>query len=456
MRARFAIVWLGLVGCGRIGFDPGAPAGDAAVDAPADAGLGVLVQRGLLKASNPGLADYFGHAVAISADRSTLVVGARFEDSAATTIDGDQTSNAASDAGAAYVFVRAGASWTQQAYLKPDDARADAEFGFRVRLSDDGHTLLVGAFLDGGTGAAYVFVRAGATWSQQAKLVASNAVSGASFGCDVALAADGSTAVVGAYGRNGGAGGAYVFTRTTNVWTEQTRLVAPNAEADDNFGDAVALSRDGQVIAIAAPREDGGATSVGGDPLDNTAPSAGAVFVYRRTGEAWSPPTYLKASDSTAGLIFGNTLTLGRDGSRLAIGAVGRAGSAGGAYVFMNDAGTWREEATLIAAPADPADEAGWAVALSDDGAIAIVGARSEDSAATGVDGDPLDNSLDTAGAAYAFVRTGTSWQQHAYLKPADTAAGLDFGASAAIAGTTIVIGAHGETSSEGAVYVFE
>ena len=106
-----------------------------------------------------------------------------------TGINGDQADNTARSAGAVYVFVRQGSTWTQQAYLKASNAGANDLFGGSVALSGD--TLAVGAYGEASAatavngnqadnttvsaGAVYVFVRQGSTWTQQAYLKASNA-----------------------------------------------------------------------------------------------------------------------------------------------------------------------------------------------------------------------------------------------------------------------------------------
>ena len=177
----------------------------------------------------------FGNAVALSGD--TAVVGAELK---AVADD--------SHAGAAYVFTRTGTTWSQQAKLTAADAAASDNFGSSVALSGD--TALVGAARKafGGTGsvagAAYVFTRTGTTWSPQAKLTAADAAMNDQFGRSVSLSGD--TALIGAPGKtvawSGGVGAAYVFTRSGDSWTQQTRMVASDGATLDNFGWSVALS----------------------------------------------------------------------------------------------------------------------------------------------------------------------------------------------------------------------
>ena len=228
-----------------------------------------------LKASNTDPGDRFGSSVAISADGSTLAVGAVFEASVVTGIDGNQGNNSAINSGAVYVFTRSGMTWSQQAYVKASNTGTGDQFGHSVTLSADGSTLAVGAIAEassatgvggnqtnnnaGGSGAVYVFARSGTTWSQEAYVKASLATPG-EFGHSVALSPDGSTLAVGAIrelsaatGINGNqanysamyAGAVYVFARSGTTWSQQAYVKASNTNAGDRFGQSVALSANG-------------------------------------------------------------------------------------------------------------------------------------------------------------------------------------------------------------------
>jgi hypothetical protein len=161
-----------------------------------------VAQEVYVKSSNSGVSDAFGSAVAISGD--TMVVGAPNECSNAAGVNGNQTSESALQAGAAYVFVRNGNTWTQQAYLKASNTGAYDSFGWSVAISGD--TIVVGAHLEdsdsttvngsgsnnnaANAGAAYVFTRSGVAWTQQAYLKASNAEPADLFGVAVAVSGD--------------------------------------------------------------------------------------------------------------------------------------------------------------------------------------------------------------------------------------------------------------------------
>jgi hypothetical protein len=448
-----------------------------------------VAQQAYLKASNTNEDDLFGWAVAVSGD--TVVVGAWGEDSSATGVNGDQADNSAENAGAAYVFVRNGATWSQEAYLKASNAEAGDYFGSSVAVSGDTIVVRGRAEASGATGingdetdnsaenagAAYVFVRSGATWSQEAYLKSSNMDAGDKFGGSVAVSGD--TIVVGAYeesssaiGINGdeadnsaeNAGAAYVFVRSGTTWRQEAYLKASNTAAGDNFGFSVEIS--GDTVVVGAWGEDSSATGINGDEADNSVNSAGAAYVFVRSGTTWRQEAYLKASNTAAGDNFGWSVAVSGDtvvvGARLEDGgstgvngdeANKLARHSGAAYVFVRSGTTWSQEAYLKASNTD-ADDAGelssdyfgQSVAVS--GNTVVVGAYREDSSATGIDGEGYDNSAKNAGAAYIFVRRGSTWRQEAYLKASNTDGGDHFGQSVAVSGDIVVVGAPDENSS--------
>ncbi|HVU26032.1 MAG TPA: cadherin-like beta sandwich domain-containing protein [Opitutus sp.] len=440
-----------------------------------------IAQQAYLKASNTGGSDFFGQSVAIAGD--TVVVGAPGEASGATGVDGNQSDNSANASGAAYVFVRNGTTWSQQAYLKASNTGANDNFGLSVAIADD--TLVVGAAFESSgavgvngdqsdnsaswAGAAYVFVRSGTTWSQQAYLKASNTDRGDNFGLSVAIADD--TVVVGAafesssaVGVNGDqsdnsarwAGAAYVFVRSGTTWSQQAYLKASNTESD-LFGSSVAIADD--TVIVGAVWESSSSVGVNGNQSDNSAGQSGAAYVFVRSGTTWSQQAYLKASNThsldqfgTSVAIAGDTAVVGAlDEASSATGVDGdqtdhSAASSGAAYVFVRSGTTWSQQAYLKASNADAYDKFGSSVAIADD--TVVVGAPFEGGAATGVNGNGSDNSAGASGAAYVFVRSGTTWSQQAYLKASNTGRNDFFGSSVAVAGNTALVGAFGEASS--------
>jgi hypothetical protein len=302
-------------------------------------------QSAYLKASNTGETedgDQFGYSVSLSGDGKTLAVGAIAEDSGAAGINGSGADNSVPESGAAYVFTNAGGTWSQQAYVKPWNTTArGALFGYSVGLSDDGNTLAVGAYdEDGGKGAVYAFARKDGKWSQQLRLVASNAERGDSLGCALAISADGNTILAGAFDEDAllagiqspgmgandekddsSVGAAYVFVRSGGKWSQEAYMKAFNSRVNDQFGWAVAISRDGNTVAVGAHLEDSKATGLNGDQTDASAEDSGAVYVYTRDSGKWTPAAYVKAPNTRESAEFGISVALNADGKVLAVGA---------------------------------------------------------------------------------------------------------------------------------------
>ena len=478
-----------------------------------------IQQTAYLKASNPEAADHFGcggenqghngQGVALSGDGRTLAVGAPHESSASRGINGNQADNSRFDAGAAYVFTRVGVgdSWTQQAYVKPSNPQAGAEFGHYVALSADGNTLAVSAYWEAShatgvngnqrdesipqAGAVYVFTRAGGVWTQQAYIKASNTGEAGSadsfgegdqFGWSLALSRDGNTIAVGALTEDGasttingddrnnsaqGAGAVYVFARRGPAWSQQAYVKPSNIDAGDMFGYSVALSADGSMLAVGSFDEDGSGRGVNPRP-DNRNAGSGAVYVFARVVSTWSQQAYIKPSNSEPQDSFGVHVALSDDGGTLLAGSLDedcRATgvnpqdcdndwdddlSMGAVYVFMRTASTWEQQAFLKPSNTGANDWFGARVALSGDGNTAAIGAPFEDSGARGVNGRQNDESANQAGAVYVFTRTGATWQQRAYVKGSNTEAFDEFGSSVALdrTGTTLVVTARGEDSA--------
>jgi hypothetical protein len=369
-------------------------------------------QQAYVKASNTGRAgkggdeigdgDQFGYSIALSGDGNTLAVGAITEDGGAQEINGNQNDDSATSAGAVYVYARDGGTWAQQAYVKTSHMGAGDLLGFSVALTFDGNTLAATAFDEDGagkginpphdnrsinSGALYVFARQNGAWTQEAYIKGSKNETSDGFGFATAISDDGNTIAVGAgdeacltpgidppgcaddappgRGANIWVGAAYVFVRTGGTWTEQTFIKAPNARPYNSFGVELALSGDGNTLAISSYLEDNGGRGVRPPMVQqllvqemlnawregrNQAEESGAVYFYTRTGGRWTAGAYVKASNTDAG------------------------------------------------------DEFGSAVALSADGRMMVVGAHSEDSAARGVNGNQADASAADSGAAYVFV----------------------------------------------------
>ena len=426
-----------------------------------------FVQRNYLKASNTGTEDEFGRSVAI--DEDTIIVGAPGEDSGATSVNGSESDNTLTDAGAAYVFVRSGNSWAQQAYLKASNAGAGDRFGASVSI--DGDIAVVGApEEDGKAGAAYVFERGGTIWSPRGILKASNAGANDVFGLSVSVSGD--RIIVGAssedsdaIGINGdggnnlrsGSGAAYIFVREGIFWNQQAYLKASNAGISDRFGISVAIS--GDTALVGATEESSNATGSNGDGSNDLAYASGAAYVFLWNGSAWEQQAYLKASNTWVVSTFGDSVALDGDtaviGARLEDGASSGVGGdqqdfdsidSGAAYVFVRDGTSWTQQAYLKASNNGMEDYFGGSVDLSGD--YAIIGAAGESSDAIGLNGNGENDLANASGAAYLFRREGTNWFHQDYMKSSNAEPIDIFGVSVAIDSSTVVVGAPFEDSA--------
>ena len=405
-------------------------------------------QQAYIKASNTDNGDSFGISVSLSSDGNTLAIGATGEGSNVTGVDGDQTNNSAAASGATYVFTRSGTSWSQQAYIKASNTGASDEFGRSVSLGEDGNTLAIGATSEDSNatgingdqtnntaaiaGAAYVYIRSGTSWSQQAYIKASNTDAGDHFGLIVSLSTDGNTLAVSAQseasnasGINGDqtdnsvadSGAAYVFVRSGVNWSQQAYIKASNAEANEYFSYSMNLSADGNTLAVGTPYEDSNAVGINGDQTNNSAVTAGAAYVFSRTGTSWSQQAYIKASNAEANDWFGVMLSLSANGNTLAVGgsnddsnATGINGDqanntvtgSGAVYVFERSGTSWSQQAYIKASTTGIYDLFAWPT-LSGDSNTLAVGASREDSSANGINGDQSINESYSAGAVFVY-----------------------------------------------------
>jgi hypothetical protein len=227
--------------------------------------------------------------VAVSGD--TAVVGARQDRVGSNDYQGS-----------AYVFIRTGNNWTQQAQLTAADGATRDFFGHSVAISGD--TVVVGAYgADVGAnqdqGSAYVFTRGGNGWTQQQELSDSQGAADDRFGTSVAI--DGDTVVVGATGHEvftmGRVGTAYVFTRNGTTWSQQSEFTGWDGAPNDSFGSSVAIS--GEMAVVGASRHQVGSNA-----------GQGAAYVFARSGSNWSGQVKLTAGDGAENDWFGDSVAI--------------------------------------------------------------------------------------------------------------------------------------------------
>jgi hypothetical protein len=391
------------------------------------ASTGGYVEQGRLLASDGVGLDSHGFSVAISGDYA--VVGA----------PADQVGTNPRQ-GSAYVYVRAGSTWTQQQKLTAGDGRDSDEFGYAVAIGGD--TIFVGRhFTQTGTpartrGVVYVFTRSGTTWTQApTPLTASDTADADLFGSS--LAYDNGTLVVGALQKTNGStlfrGAAYVFTGSGGTFTEQAKLLSNDGGFADFFGFSVAVS--GDTAVVGAPGLNGGGSANG----------RGWAYVFTRSGPAWSQQQKLQASDGATNDAF--SYSVGVSGDTAIIGAradmIGSAGEIGSAYIFQRTGTAWAEAQKLTAAEPTPRND------FFGNG-VAIKG----DTIAVGSPAHEVLPGIANHGAVYVYNRSGATWTRQQKLIHSDASSDA-LGQAVAFDGNSIIAGAPSKNGSRGAAYVF-
>ena len=315
--------------------------------------------------------------------------------------------------------------WTEQAKLVRSTGTGNIRLGNSVALAGD--IAVLAAPLDGSSiGSAYVFVRNGATWTEQAKLVPPDGATGDQFGTSVAVS--GTTILVGAY-NNSNKGAAYVFVQNGASWTMQAKLAAVNDLGSDWFGYSSAL--------------DGDTAIIGSVMDDDKGTDSGSAYVFTRNGTQWSQEAKLVADDGATSDGFGVSVSI--SGNTAVVGSYqddDKGSNSGSAYVFVRNGAVWSQQAKLTASNGMADDRFGYSVAIS--GNDVIIGADRND-----------EKGLD-AGVAYAYARSGNTWSERTKMLAGDGTAGDNYGHSVAIAGNVVVVGAYNDDdkgNNSGAVY---
>jgi len=359
-----------------------------------------------------------GQALAISADGNTAIVGGSSDNG---------------NAGAAWIYVRAGTTWSQQgAKLVGTGANANARQGGAVGISADGNTAIVGGSSDNGNaGAAWIFVRSVTTWAQQGpKLVGSGAVGSAYQGRSVAMSADGNTVIVGGYYDNTQVGAAWVFVRNGTTWSQQgSKLSGTGYSSLPHQRRAVAISADGNTALIGGFGDNSG---------------RGATWVFVRSGTTWSQQGAKLVGSGAVGVTIqqGNYLTLSADGNTAMIGGNRDNSDIGANWVFVRSGTTWTQQGSKIVVSGLIGNAYQGNVSLSADGNSAMIGAWNDNSGVGGI---------------WSFKRFGTTWSQvSAKLLGTGATGAVSQGVVALSAdGNTAIVSGPSDNSNTGAVWFF-
>jgi hypothetical protein len=366
-----------------------------------------------------------GQAVSLSTNGNIAVVGGYVDNNGI---------------GAAWVYTRTGAAWSQQgAKLVPNDySGTEIRVGLAAAISGDGSTVIIGGPWDNtNVGAAWVFTLVGGVWTQQgAKLLASDETGSAQFGSSVAISADGNTAIVGGPVDALGAGAAWVFTRTGGVWSQQgTKLFGTGAVGSAEQGFSVGMSSDGN-------------TAILGGYSDNISGGfIGAAWIFTRSGSTWSQQgSKLVGTGSAGGFVEqGYSVALSGDGNTAIVGGQRDNGDNGAAWVYTRSGGVWSQQGSkLFGAGSVGLSGQGGSVSLSTNGNTAVVGGSN----------DNLGN-----GAAWVYTRSGTIWSPLGTKLVGTGWVGTNVmqGMSVALSGdaSTLIVGGSNDNSATGAAWVF-
>lgn len=360
----------------------------------------------------------FGYAVALSADGNTMAVGGY----------GDNT-----NAGAVWIYTRSAGVWSAQGTkLVGTGITGTGQFGASVTLSSDGNTLAVGGSADNtNVGAVWVFTRSGTTWTQQGtKLTGAGETGAAQFGTSVELSADGNTLAVGGPFDNTNIGAVWIFTRSSGTWSAQgAKLVGTGVTNTGALGTSVALSADGNTLAV-------------GGPSDNSL--VGAAWVFTRTLTTWTQQgTKITGASETGAGQFGVSVDLSSSGNTLAVGGAADNSSVGAVWMYTRTAGSWSAQGSkLVGSDVTGAGQIGTSVVLSSDGNTLVTGGS-------------FDNT--SVGAVWVFTRVGTSWTQVGNkLTGTGETGSARFGTGLALSsnGNTVAVGAYRDFGT-GASWVF-
>ncbi len=390
----------------------------------------------VLAAGVPALADWSEQQRITASDGAE---GDLFGD--AVSIDGDYAIAGAygtgSSQGSAYIFQRSGSSWSQVAKLTASDAAADDEFASSVSISGD--TVIVGASERAtGAGAAYIFEKPVGGWAdatETAKLAASGAVTGDYFGWSVSISGD--TAIVGALGRASHTGAAYIFEKPVGGWvgaTETAMLTASDAVSWDRFGLSVSISGD---------------TAIVGTPYHDLL--RGSAYIFAKPVGSWTTTTETAKLTAFDAPLAGFGWSVSISGDTVAVGApiLGP----GSTYIFEKPLGSWTtttETAELTAS--DGATEDAFGCAVSVHGDTVLVGASGDD-----------DHGA-VSGSAYIFEKPVGSWTtttETQKLTASDAGPGDQFGYefSVSISGNYAIVGAPtwdgADKDNCGAAYIY-
>lgn len=303
----------------------------------------------------------FGDGIALSGNGNVALVGAPYKNT---------------NIGMAYVFTRTASGWTLTGeILNPEPDEGDS-FGDGVALNANGRIAIIGASGDvssalGGIGEAYVFTLIADDWTHIGTLPNPEPFDLGALGRTVTLSTNGRVALLGAASSNASIGSyvgeAYVFEQTSSGWIEASRLVNPEPDRYDYFGDAIALSGNGRTALIGAPYDEA-ANSL----------NAGEAYIFTSSNDGWEHTTTLSNPNPTRYDLFGKPVALDDNGDTALISSSNTTAEGRGEIsIFSRTNSEWRYTGKLSNPEPDEDEVFGNSVALSGNGRTALVGVSS-------------------------------------------------------------------------------
>ena len=370
-----------------------------------------------------------GYAVSLSSDGNTLATGG----------PNDNTG-----VGAVWIFTRSGSSWTQQGTKLIGTGYTVGGFvifqGNSVSLSADGNTLAIGGPIDNSyIGATWIFTRSGGAWTQQGTKLVGTGGTGSTVeqGTSVALSADGNTLAVGGPQDNSGAGAVWIFTRSAGTWTQQgTKLIGTGFSSMAIQGTSVALNASGNLLAFGAPG-------------DNS--YTGGVIIFTQSQGAWTQQgTKIIGTGGTGSTISqGSAVALSASGNTLAIGGTGDnpgVAAIGATWIFTQNNGIWAQQGAKLVGTGytnnpDGSHQGGYLALTADGNSLAVGGVN--------------DNTFE--GGVWLFTSTGGVWSQQGTKIVPSTQAGQPKAGAVALSsnGNTLAIGVSGLATGIGSTYIY-
>lgn len=301
----------------------------------------------------------FGVSVSMDSTGTRVAVGALIQDS---------------DGGNVYIFTRSGVTWTQEAKLVAGDPSSTKQFGFSVAIDNGGNRVIVGSpnsISTGGAlgGAAYIFLRTGVSWAQEAKIIATDHSSNYKFGYSVCFDDTATRAIIGDTNRavsgNGTCGSAYIFLRSGTSWAQEAVLEPQlgNVGLSSNMGNSVSMDSAGNRVVVG---------------IIGNSSYRGAVIIYLRTGVSWAQETILNVIVPSSQYNYGSSVSINDNGDMIAIGSskYGNTGAkTGAAFIHTRSGVSWDTIPVILPSGGVDLDYFGYSISLSGSGGVMAVGA---------------------------------------------------------------------------------